>query len=45
MNRYADIGTSGGAVKPVLEAGFGAVLQNRIKIQTLMARLGRIPAR
>jgi hypothetical protein len=45
MNRYADFGTPGRAVKLVLEADFGAVLQDRIKIQTLMARLGRIPAR
>jgi hypothetical protein len=28
-----------------LEADFGAVLQDRIKIQTLIARLGRILAR
>jgi hypothetical protein len=29
----------------VLEADFGAVLQDRIKIQTLIAWLGRILAR
>ena len=40
VNRYADFGTSGGAVKLVMEADFGAVLQDRIKIQTLIARLG-----
>jgi hypothetical protein len=45
MNRYADFGTPEGAVKLVLEADFGAVLQDRIKIQTLIARLGRILAR